>query len=69
MKPYLSDFIKQVHLNEYPSIYLGTDSMGFINNAYLYQALPQINIYNSDRKLVKTYTGEVAIDSLKKYIQ
>ena len=68
-KPYLDDFVKAVNLNGYPSIYLGLDSMGFINNTYLYQALPQINIYNSDRKLIKTYTGEVAIDSLKKYIE
>jgi thiol-disulfide isomerase/thioredoxin len=69
MKSYLDDFVKAVNLDEYPSIYLGLDSMGFINNTYLYQALPQINIYNGDRMLIKTYTGEVAIDSLKKYIQ
>ena len=69
MRPYLSDFVRIVNLNEYPSIYLGTDSLGFISNAYLYQALPQINIYDGQRKLIKTYAGEVAVDSLKKYIQ
>ncbi len=48
-------------------MYIGTDSSGFINNVFLYQSLPQINIYSPAHKLIKTYTGEVPIDSLKQY--
>jgi hypothetical protein len=54
---------------EYPIMYVGTDSGDFLNNVFLYSQLPQINIYDKKRKLLKTFTGEVAIDSLKKYIQ
>jgi len=69
MKTYLGDFVALTHANQYPFMYLGVDSTDFINNLFLYQALPQLNIYNSERKLIRTYNGEVAIDSLKKYIQ
>ena len=69
MKPYLSDFVTLTHVDQYPFMYLGIDSTDFINNLFLYQQLPQLNIYNCARKLIKTYSGEVAIDSLKKYIQ
>ncbi|MFI4962763.1 MAG: hypothetical protein ACHP6H_02785 [Legionellales bacterium] len=69
MKPYLSDFVVLTHVDSYPFMYLGLDSTDFINNLFLYQQLPQLNIYNNERKLIRTYTGEVAIDSLKRYIQ
>ena len=69
MKPYLGDFIALTHADRYPFMYIGIDSAEFINKLFLYQSLPQLNIYNSERKLIRTYTGEVAIDSLKKYIQ
>ncbi len=66
---YLNDFATMMNLDNYPSLYLGIDSTDFISSVFLYQSLPQINVYSSDRKLLKTYTGEVAIDTLKKYIQ
>lgn len=69
MKPYMGDFVALTHVDRHPFMYLGVDSTDFINNLFLYQQLPQLNIYNSERKLIRTYTGEVAIDSLKKYIQ
>ncbi|MCW3121972.1 MAG: hypothetical protein JWQ38_1464 [Flavipsychrobacter sp.] len=69
MQPYLPDFIRTLHITDYPPIYVGVDSMTFIGDVFLYSALPQINIYDGHRKLLKTYTGEVAIDSLKQYIQ
>ena len=70
MRPYLPDFVKNFHTDDYPNtISVGMDSTGFMNDVFLYQALPQINIYNGDRKLIKTFTGEVVIDSLKQYIQ
>ena len=69
MQPYLGDFVAITHVDKYPEIYLGTDSTDFVSNLFLYQALPQINVYSADRKLIRSYSGEVAVDSLKKYIQ
>jgi len=69
MVPYLPNFAQSFHIGEYPSIYLGTDSSNFISQVFLYQALPQLNIYDGKRKLIKTFAGEVPIDSLKNYIQ
>ena len=69
MKQYLPDFINRQHLYEYPAFQIGIDSSDFINKIYLFQMLPQINIYDHDRKLIKTYNGEVPIDSLKQYIE
>ncbi len=70
MQPYLPDFIHSYHIDRHPNeMYIGTDSTGFIDKTFLYTALPQINIYNGERKLLKIYTGELELDSLKQYIQ
>lgn len=69
MKDYLPDFVNMLHVQDYPAIKVGLDSGGFINNVFLYQTLPQINIYDGERKLLKTYSGEVSMDTLKKYIE
>ncbi len=69
MQPYLHDFIKMMHVDDYPIFKVGVDSSDYVNNVFLYQALPQINIYNAERKLLKIYSGEVPIDSLKQYIE
>ena len=68
MAQYIPDFVNRQHLNDYPTFHVGSDSADFINKIYLFQMLPQINIYDHDRKLIKTYNGEVPVDSLKKYI-
>ena len=69
MKQYMPDFVNRLHITEYPSIHVGIDSADFINKVYLYQTLPQINIYDRDRKLIKTFNGGVSVDSLKKYAE
>lgn len=69
MRPYMHKFVTELHVNDYPMLHPCLDTSGFIDKVFLYQVLPQINIYNSERKLIKTYAGEVAIDSLRKYIQ
>jgi hypothetical protein len=69
MVPYMPDFVNRLHLADYPVFTVGIDSAGYVNNVFLYQALPQINIYNAERKLLKVYSGEVSIDTLKQYIQ
>jgi hypothetical protein len=69
MREYLPNFVKSFHTDDYaPIMHVGMDSLGFINTVFLYQALPQINVYSNDRKLIRTFTGEVSIDTLKKYI-
>ena len=69
MKAYLPDFVNMLHVMEYPSMHVGIDSSDFINKVYQYTALPQINIYDKERKLIKIYNGEVSVDTLKKYIE
>lgn len=65
----LHDFVSMLHLNEYPEIIPCIDSMGYVDKTYNYQTLPQINVYDHKRILIKTFSGDVPIDSLKKYIE
>jgi hypothetical protein len=69
MKPYVPDFIKQMHVSDYQPFLIGIDSSDFLNKVYRYGALPQINVYDKDRNLIKIFNGEIEIDSLKQYIQ
>jgi protein-disulfide isomerase len=69
MRDYLPNFVRSFRTAEYPSIIIGSDSSDFMEKTFLYQALPQINIYNADRKLIRSFTGDTEIDSLKQYIQ
>lgn len=67
---YLPNFITAFHLKDHADVItVGVDSSGFIKNTFLYQALPQVNIYNSERRLIKTYTGGVLTDTLMQYIE
>ncbi len=65
---YLPNFMKKLHTLDFPQMPVGLDDSDFIKETFLYQSLPQINIYSSGRKLLKTFTGNVPIDSLKAYI-
>jgi thiol-disulfide isomerase/thioredoxin len=69
MTSYLPDFMRQFKIMDYPCMQAGIDSTNFIDNTYLYGALPQIDIFDKHRKLIKVFAGEVVIDSLEKYIQ
>jgi thiol-disulfide isomerase/thioredoxin len=69
MAAYIPDFAERRELWKYPPMYIGYDSAGFVENVILYQQLPQINVYNSNRKLIKSFSGEVPIDTLKKFIE
>lgn len=68
MLPILSYFTNNTRVDGYPTIQIGVDSSEYIEKTYKQVALPQINIYDKDRKLVKIFTGDTPIDSLKKYI-
>ena len=69
MTDYLPNFIKSFKVKDFPQISIGVDSGSFIKETFLYSALPQINVYSPDRKLIRAFAGEVPIDSLKQYIQ
>lgn len=69
MEPYLADYAQRHHVARYPAMYIGYDTTKFIDEMFLYQTLPQINIFDRDRKLLKIFAGEVPADSLKKFIE
>lgn len=69
MLPYLEGFENSHNVSKYSAMIMGVDSSDFINRTFIYNALPQINIYNADRKLERVFTGNVPMDSLKAYIQ
>lgn len=68
MEFYIPNFAERHHVARYPCMYIGYDTSGFIDNTFLYETLPQLNIYSAQRKLIRTFSGDVHIDSLKKYL-
>jgi hypothetical protein len=69
MGPYLPYFNNTTHYMEFTSLKVGLDSDKFIDKTFNYEMLPQINIYDKERKLIKSFSGLETIDSLKPYIQ
>jgi hypothetical protein len=68
--PFIKGFEHRFHIDQYPTITIGIDSdLHYIDKTFRYTMLPQINVYNKKRKLIKVFTGEIEIDSLKPYIQ
>lgn len=64
------DYFEAVHkVSEYPTMIVGIDSSDFLHKTFIYQSLPQINIYDRNRKLERIFTGDVPVDSLKRYIE
>lgn len=68
MMPYMEYFTATTRTEDYPSIRMGVDSSGYIEKTYKQIALPQINIYDKDRKLERIFYGVTPIDTLKQYI-
>jgi hypothetical protein len=69
MGTYLEDFESEHNTNQYPTMIIGLDSSNFTRKIFLYNQLPQINIYDKNRKLIKIFQGDISIDELKEYIQ
>ena len=65
----LPDFIKDEQTDRYHQFTIGIDSTGIMKKIFLYTQLPQINIYDKSRKLIKIFKGTTPIDSLRQYIQ
>ena len=61
------DFFRSVTKIDKTPMEMGLDSCKLIDRAFIYGGLPQINIYDKDRKLVHIFAGEIALDSLKMY--
>lgn len=69
MGPYLEYFDKNTKYSQYPALKVGVDSAAFIEKTFNYEPLPQINVYDKDRKLIKWFSGISSIDKLQPYIQ
>lgn len=69
MMEYLPYFENNLKTAEYPTLIVGIDSNFLVDRTFTYNNLPQISVYDKDRRFIKMFTGEVAIDSLKPYIQ
>lgn len=69
MQPYMENFEKSFSMDQYSTLIPTMDSLHLIDKTFTYQGLPQINIYNKERKLIKTFSGETSIDMLKPYIE
>lgn len=69
-EPLLDFFENTTHVSKYhPTFQYGLDSSDFIIKAFRYQSLPQINVYDKDRKLIKIINGENTVESLREYIE
>lgn len=69
MIDYLEFYNNVTRYSKYPDMVVGVDSAGFIDKTFTYQSLPQINIYDKNRKLVKIFAGVTEIDALEPYIK
>ena len=69
-KAYMKDFIKKANIGTHPLFKnTGTEKGNLIYYIYNYQVLPQVNFYNSNYKLEKSFTGTAPFDSLKMFIR
>ena len=69
-EPLLDFFENTTHVSKYhPTFQYGLDSSDFILKTFRYQSLPQINVYDKDRKLIKIVNGENTVESLREYIE
>ena len=68
MTSVIGSFYQATGIGKYPEIKVGVDSAYAIEKIYNYQTLPQLNIYDSKRKLIKVFHGDITLDSLKPYL-
>ena len=69
-KQYMKDFIRKADIGSHPLFKnTGTEKGNLIYYIYNYQVLPQVNFYNRNNKLEKSFTGTAPFDSLKMFIR
>jgi len=61
-------FQKKYELNKYSSILLGQVNDVYASQVLGVEIIPQIFIYNSEKKLIKVYKGETRLEAILKYI-
>lgn len=67
MLSYLDDFYQETGLKKDGPIKVGVDNSRITYKLFLYQNLPQINVYDKEGKLIDQMTGEDALDALLRY--
>ena len=68
MIDYLEFYNNVTRYSKYPKMVVGVDSANYIGKTFMYESLPQINVYDKDRKLIKVFSGETPIEKLEPYI-
>lgn len=68
MKSYLPDYEQKTGIRKHSAFILGADQSFAIDKLANYGLLPLINIYDKHQHLVKTFNGDIPLDSLKQYI-
>jgi thioredoxin-related protein len=56
------------HTADYQKMLVGADSFHVTDRLFLYQGLPQLNIYDKERKLIKIFHGDIFADSVAAYL-
>lgn len=69
MGDYMEFFRNTTKYSQYPSLIVGLDSADCINKLYNYSSLPQINVYDKNRQLIKVFNSDTPIGELEEYIQ
>lgn len=70
MGKYVTPFLREMNMSQYSATLPVTlDSSATIGKLFLYQSLPQINVYDHDRKLIRVFAGLSSVDSLRQYIE
>ena len=68
-KPDLQNFLPTHGFDKEPLFKnIGLDRGNLVSYIYTYGLLPQFNVYNTQHKLVKTFTGIFPMDSLKMFL-
>lgn len=68
MLPHLDFFANTTHYKKHPVIRVGVDSAAFIEKTFNYQSLPELLIYDRSRRLVRTMSSIIALDSVRPYL-
>lgn len=58
------EFFNSVTRIDSTKMMMGIDQSGFIDKSFIYEGLPQLNLYSADKILLRQYPGNIPLDSL-----
>ncbi len=58
------EFFNSVTKIDSTRMIMGIDQSGFLDKTFVYEGLPQLNVYSADKTLLRQYPGEIPLDSL-----